>query len=107
MPIRLVPVGHGVRGDISHVIDKLISEGSWEQFCTYHYIDTSVFLQILRAQGKMPEDTDGSVTALSQYFGIKIEGEDHDCRVDTKKTMAVFQKMLGFGMSDCPLCGGN
>lgn len=94
MPIRLTPVGHGVKGDINHVILRLISEGSWEQFCTYHYIDTSVFLQILRAQGKMPADCDGSVTALADYFGIKIEGDDHDCRVDTKKTMGVFQKML-------------
>jgi len=91
---RLTPVGHGVKGDISHVLANLISEGSWEQFCTYHYIDTSVFLQILRAQGKMPMDCDGSVTVLADYFGIKIEGDDHDCRVDTKKTMAVFQKML-------------
>jgi hypothetical protein len=42
----------------------------------------------------MPADCDGSVTALAGYFGIKTEGDDHDCRVDTKKTMAVFQKML-------------
>lgn len=97
MPVRLTPVGHGVKGDINHVIARLISEGSWEQFCTYHYIDTSVVLQYLRAIGKMPEDGDGSVTALAEYFGIKIEGEDHDCRVDTKKTLGVFQKFVAMG----------
>ena len=100
MPIRLTPVGHGVKGDISHVIARLISEGSWEQFCTYHYIDTSVVLQYLRAIGKMPVDTDGSVTALAKHFGIKVEGEDHDCRVDTKKTMGVFQKFVAMGRGD-------
>lgn len=94
LPRRLTPVGHGVKGDIGHVIDKLISEGSWEQFCTYHYIDTSVFLQILRAQGKMPHDCDGSIVALADEFGVEVDGDDHDCRVDTKKTMGVFQKML-------------
>ena len=100
MPIRLTPVGHGVKGDIEHVISKLISPGSWEQFCTYHYVDTSVVLQYLRALGKMPEDCDGSVVALADYFDIKIEGEDHDCRVDTKKTMAVFQKFVAMGRGD-------
>ena len=101
MPIRLIPVGHGVKGDIQHVISApLISEGSWEQFCTYHYIDTSVVLQYLRAIGKMPVDTDGSVTALAKYFGIKVEGEDHDCRVDTKKTLGVFQKFVAMGRGD-------
>ena len=91
---RLTPVGHGVKGDIEHCIGRLTSQGSWEQFCTYHYIDTSVFLQILRAQGKMPADGDGSIVALADQFDIKVEGEDHDCRVDTLKTMGVFQKML-------------
>ena len=94
MPIRLTPVGHGVKGDIGHCIGRLTSQGSWEQFCTYHYIDTSVFLQILRAQGKMPEDGDGSIVALADHFGVKVEGDDHDCRVDTLKTMGVFQQML-------------
>ena len=46
---RLTPVGHGVLGDIRHIKNSLISEGSWDQFCTYHYIDTSVVLQFLRA----------------------------------------------------------
>lgn len=93
---RLTPVGHGVKGDIAHLINTLISEGSWEQHCTYHYIDTSVFLQILRAQGKMPMDCDGSITALADYFGIKgpTVPKWHDAKFDTQMTMRVFQKML-------------
>ena len=94
---RLTPVGHGVVGDIRHIKNSLISEGSWEQFCTYHYIDTSVVLQFLRACGKMDEDCDGSVTALAAHFGVKVEGEDHDCLVDTMKTMGIFQKFVELG----------
>jgi hypothetical protein len=95
MPIKLTPVGHGVKGDISHVISNLISEGSWEQFCTYHYIDTSVFLQILRAQRKMPVDCAGSVTALAKYFKLDEQGVIyHDAIMDTKITAKIFQKML-------------
>ena len=90
----LTPVGHGVRGDIIHILDKLISEGSWEQFCTYHYMDTSVILQFLRAKGVMPEGEDGSVGALARYFDIPCEGKLHDAKVDAELTAKVLQKML-------------
>jgi len=94
---RLTPVGHGIKGDMEHVLARLISQGSWEQFCTYHYQDTSVILQFLRACGKMDEDCDGSVSALADYFGIAINGPDHDCRVDTMKTLGIFQKFIQIG----------
>lgn len=98
---KLVPVGHGVKGDIEHLF-KLISEGSWEQFCTYHYIDTSVVLQFLRACGKMPRDTDGSIEALSKYFDLepKDVGEYtcyHDARYDAVATMEVLRKFIELG----------
>lgn len=93
----LTPSGHGVRGDVDHVIDKLISEGSWQQFCTYHFIDTSVVLQFLRACGKMPADCDGSVKALAQYFNIPIEGKLHECDVDTKLQAEVLRHFVKLG----------
>lgn len=98
---RVTPVGHGVRGDIDFVLKYLISQGSWEQFVTYHYIDTSVFLQILRAMGKIPEDIDGSVTALADYFGVEgpTVARWHDADFDTQMTMRVFQKMIVLGKS--------
>ena len=98
---RLTPVGHGVKGDIEHILAHLISPGSWEQFCTYHYIDTSVILQFLRACGKMDEDCDGSVTDLAKHFGVIVKGEDHDCRVDTMKTLGIFQKFVELGKASC------
>lgn len=89
---HLTPVGHGVRGDIDHVQDKLISRGSWDQFCTYHYLDTSVILQYLRGLNLMPHDCDGSVKALAEHFGIDIEGNLHDASVDTKTTCKILQR---------------
>lgn len=94
---HLIPVGHGVRGDIEHVQDKLISEGSWNQFCTYHYIDTSVVLQFLRGCDMMPLDTDGSVEALAEYFGVTILPKKlHDPYYDTHQTKLVLQAMIKF-----------
>jgi hypothetical protein len=96
---RLTPVGHGVKGDIEHVIGRLTSQGTWEQFCTYHYVDTSVWLQILRIYGKMPESGDGSIQSLhDDYFKLKVEGENHDCRVDTLKTLGVVKEFVRLGV---------
>ncbi len=100
---RLTPVGHGVKGDIEHCIGRLTSQGSWEQFCTYHYIDTSVVLQYLRAIGKMPVDGDGSIKALADYFKIEVVGEDHDCRVDTSKTLGVMREFIRVGREPYPI----
>jgi hypothetical protein len=96
---HLTPVGHGIVGDMRHFQDKLISEGSWHQFCTYHYIDTSVVLQFLRACGKMPTDQDGSVGALAKYFGIVVDGTLHDAMTDAKVTAAIYQKMIQLGIA--------
>lgn len=94
---RLTPVGHGVRGDIDFLLKYLISPGSWEQYCTYHYMDTSVILQYLRAIGKMPVDQDGSVGALAKYLGIPVNGDLHDEEVDTKTTAAILEKFVSLG----------
>jgi hypothetical protein len=95
--VKLTPVGHGVRGDIDHVLNSLISEGSWEQFCTYHFIDTSVVLQFLRACGKMPLNTDGSVMAMANYFHIPVNGELHDAAVDAKVTCEILKNFVRIG----------
>jgi hypothetical protein len=95
---HLVPVGHGIRGDISHFQKYLISEGSWEQYCSYHYIDTGVVLQYLRACSKLPYDTDGSVGALASYFNIDVDKNVlHTARYDTGLIAEVFQKMVELG----------
>jgi hypothetical protein len=99
----LTPVGHAVKGDISHVTDKIISVGSWEQFCTYHFIDTSVVLQFLRACGKMPMGCDGSVGALAKYFNIPVEGELHNAGVDTKLQAAILREFVALGRLGQPL----
>jgi hypothetical protein len=95
---HLTPVGHAVKGDIAHFLKYLISEGSWEQFCTYHFIDTSVLLQFLRACGKMPMDCDGSVGALANHFGCQVFPENfHDAKYDAQLTAKVFECMVELG----------
>jgi hypothetical protein len=88
---RLVPVGHAVKGDIERIVNNLISRGSWEQFCTYHFIDTSVVLQFLRICGLMPMDCDGSIEALAAHFNIEHHGPLHVSETDALITMEVLK----------------
>lgn len=100
MKVRLTPVGHGIKGDIDHILANLISRGSWEQFCTYHYIDTSVVLQFLRACGKMPFDVEGSVGELAKFFGVGVSDDLlHNAVVDAELTANVYKKMVELGKS--------
>lgn len=96
--VKLVPVGHGVQGDIAHVYKSLVSEGTWHSFCTYHYLDTSVVLQYLRNIGKIPLSVDGSVEALAKFFGVHVPGTGlHNALVDAVVTMQIYQKMVELG----------
>jgi hypothetical protein len=81
-----------------------MSEGSWEQFCTYHYIDTSVVLQFLRACGKMPLDIDGGLGALGEYFGELPCGDLHDAMTDADLTLRVYKNMVEVGTKMEAVC---
>lgn len=108
---RLTPIGHAIKGDINRIISNLISEGSWEQFCTYHFIDTSVVLQFLRVCGKISENIDGSIESLVKYFNIKQYMENlphveksnlefHDAKIDAEMTVEVLKKFVSIARSD-------
>ena len=97
---RLVPVGHAIKGDLNRITDHLISFGSWEQFCTYHFIDTSVILQYLRICGKMSYEIDGSVEGIAKYFNIKVNLDElHTAVYDTRLTAEIFHKMVDIGIN--------
>jgi hypothetical protein len=92
--IKLVPVGHGMNGDLDHIWDKLISRNTWETFISYRRLDTSVALQFLKACDLFPDTVSGSLDSLIQHFGIKVEGNLHDARTDTLCTLECLKKMI-------------
>ena len=104
---KLTPGGHAVKGDIEHVIDKLISRGTWENFCSYRMLDTSMIAQFLKSVGKLPEEVSGSIESLAKHFGIIKENwhnsmsdeefvtnDLHDAKVDTLVTIRVLQELI-------------
>ena len=92
---KLVPVGHGVYGDIKFIQKYLISRGSWETFMSYRTLDTSGVCQFLKACGLFPESVSGSLVSLAKHFGVAVnEDETHSARYDTELTFKVFQSLV-------------
>jgi len=91
---RLVPVGHGIYGDIELIIHHLVSRGSWESFVSYRKLDTQAVCQFLKACEMFPETVSGSLESIAKYFGIPCdENELHDAKVDTLLSVEVFKKL--------------
>ncbi len=87
-----VPVGHGVDGDIRHVTDKLVSRGTWEQFCSHRYLDTSSICKFLQIKGKLDPSLPGSLESLKQF--LKIEAKSHTADGDVFVVKEVLKYFL-------------
>ena len=90
---RMVPVGHGMSGDLEHIWQALIGRETWETFVSYRRLDTSVALQFLKSCGKFSDDVSGSLESLCNYFYIN-NGQLHDAKVDTLNTRDVLKKLM-------------
>jgi len=108
--IKLVPVGHGIYGDINFITHYLLGEKTWETFVSYRKLDTQAVSQFLKSCGKIPDSVSGSLESLGKHFGIITEGANgsvsyvglydcivnlHDAKVDTLLTVEVFKKLRG------------
>jgi oligoribonuclease (3'-5' exoribonuclease) len=91
---KLIPVGHGIHGDIDWILYHLISRGSWNVFVSYRKLDTSAVAQFLKSCGRFPETVSGSLKSLAEFFNVPFKEEElHDARVDTLISVAVFDKL--------------
>lgn len=91
---KLIAVGHNVKFDITHVTDKLISDGSWSKFVSYRCLDTCVIAKYLQMVGKLPLDLSISLSSLGEYFGVAIPGQSHNAKYDVEVSVIVLNEML-------------
>ncbi len=100
--IKLIPTGHGVRGDLDQVWDKLLRRKSWESFCSYRMMDTSILIQFFKSIGKLPVEVSGSLELAAKYFNITPPSGDigeyfHNAKYDTLMTKEVYFKLRELG----------
>lgn len=91
--LKLIPIGHGTKGDLDIVQANLMTKANWEKFCSYRFICTSNSLQFLRFQGKVPRELSGSLTSLAEYFKLEWEGESHTAKADALMTAKVLKEL--------------
>jgi oligoribonuclease (3'-5' exoribonuclease) len=91
---KLLPLGHSVLIDIEMIQNHLLTRKSFEQWCSYHYLDTGVIGMVLKKVGLIPMEQKGSVEAYAQYFGISWPGKAHDAKNDTLVTIEIYRRML-------------
>lgn len=90
--IKLVPLGHGVTGDMIG-LRVLLSRANLEMYTSYRKLDTAVVAQFLKFQGKLPESISGSLTSMCEYFKIEIAESVHTAEGDVKRTIEVLRAM--------------
>ncbi len=90
----LKPIGHGVRMDMFHICDKLVSETSWWKFVSYRCLDTSVLGGFAIELGLMPHMVNASLDAMAQYFGVGHQKEKHNAKDDVLLTIAVYKSLV-------------
>lgn len=90
---HLIPVGHGIGGDIDQITDKLISVDSWRKFTSYNPIDTLSLAQWIRSLGIISPPNGIGLSSLRDYFKIEIIGDAHDAKYDAELNFEIFKRL--------------
>ena len=93
---KLIPIGHGIHGDLNFIWQHLLNKKEFEKYVSYGgRLDTGVIAQFLKVKGLIPESVHGSLEALIKFYDIKTDGELHTAFADTKMTIEVLKHELG------------
>jgi DNA polymerase III epsilon subunit-like protein len=92
---KLTPVGHNAFGDLRFIYQYLLGKPTFDQFCDYHLLDTSVIYQYLQACNILSKGS-ASLENLAKYFEIEPVGALHDARTDALLTIEILKRFIGF-----------
>lgn len=92
---KLIPIGHNVKFDISFIVNQLLKESLWNNYVSYHSLDTVTLGLALKIQGKLPKNTYLSLGKLAQALKINTEkGELHTAKYDALLCLEAAKIML-------------
>lgn len=90
-PGKLIPLGHGVQGDIKVICNRIISEGSWGSFVSKLPIDTLYISNFMRNIGKLNSNSI-SLDTLKEHF--KLQGFiPHNAKDDAHVSYIIYQEL--------------
>lgn len=91
----LLPFGQGIGGDIKTLQRLLISEGSWEQFCSHASVDLLSLTKACQILGYIPWDQSLALSAICDWLKIPINiNMIHTAKYDTQLNILLMKKLL-------------
>ncbi len=89
----LIPVGHGVAGDVLFVNKKILNANCWNQYVGYRKLDSGTISQCLITCGLL-EDCGAGLSKLAKQLGVKPIGKLHDAKTDAVLALHVVDAMM-------------
>ena len=90
---KLIPVGQNIGFDISFVQENMLSKKVWDNFVSYHPIDTACIATVMKLIGMIPKSEKTRLVNLVELFDVPLTNA-HDAKADTVATVKVLRKML-------------
>lgn len=88
----LIPIGHGVKGDLEFIERKLLK--TLYHYISYRALDTGTISQFLKTCGLLENDNRSGLSYLANKVGIEVPTDIHDAKVDTELTVELLEKYI-------------
>ncbi len=90
---KFIPVGQNTHFDIDYLQQHMLSKKVWDNFVSYHAIDTAGLAVVMKLLGMIPRSEKTNLSNLAEIFGTPLVNA-HDAKADTVATVKVFRAML-------------
>lgn len=90
---KLIPIGQNIGYDIGCVQRHLMRKKVWDQFVSYHPVDTAGIATVMKLIGIIPKAEKTRLTNLAEMFGVPLKNA-HNAKADTVATVKVLKAML-------------
>ena len=90
---KLIPIGQNIYFDIDCVLRNMLKKKVWDQFVSYHPVDTAGIATVMKMLGLIPKGEKTRLTNLCEMFNVSLTNA-HDAKADTVATVKVLRAML-------------
>lgn len=90
---KLIPIGQNIYFDIDCVLRNMLSKKVWDNFVSYHPVDTAGIATVMKLLGIIPRGEKTRLTNLCEMFDVPLVNA-HDAKADTMATVKVLKVML-------------
>lgn len=91
---KLTPMAHNISFDLGFVNTYLLGKKDWDQYVSYHTLDTGTLATALKFYGAIPRDYKLSLGSLAEFFKVNVgRNVAHTAEGDVKVMIEIFKSM--------------